>query len=148
MRRAVGPMLSLVVLAVADAAVASGGWYLLIPPRSEYNERANFLSGFRILTEEPLSKWFQEGAYDSASDCDAVKTALTGVEHRSFELSADEYRKALGADPKALGRGADGKWFNVTLAEHQRFTTETYNANVDALRAARCIRSDDSRLRR
>jgi hypothetical protein len=147
-RRAVGALLYLVVIAVANLAAASGGWYLLIPPRSEYNERATFLSGFRILTEEPLSRWLQEGAYDSAADCEGAKAALTLVEHRSFELSADEYRKSLSADPKALGRGADGEWFNVTLAKHKRFTAENYNASVDALSAARCIRSDDPRLRR
>ena len=61
---------SLVFLALvaAPSIFAAGGWYLLVPPRSGYDE----LKGYKILDTEPLSKWTQQGAYDSASDCEAV----------------------------------------------------------------------------
>ncbi len=135
-------------LSITAPVWAAEGWYLLVPPRSEYNEHAEFLQGYKILTDKPLSQWAQQGAYDSASECESAKNSLTMVEHYSFESAADQYRKALSADPKALGRGADGEWFNVTLAKHQRFMAEKYNASVDALVASRCIHSNDPRLPR
>lgn len=136
MRLGVGASLCLVFLTVADVAVAANGWYLLVPPRSEYNERTAFLNGYRILDDKPLSQWAQQGAYDSASDCEGARNSLTIAEHRTYSLSSEAYIKAVGA-------GTDAGALKM-----QRFVTETNNANVSALMASRCIRSDDPRLRR
>lgn len=136
MRLGVGASLCLVLLAVADVAVAANGWYLLIPPRSEYNERAAFLSGYRILDDKPLSQWAQRGAYDSASECDTARNSLTMAEHRTYSLSSEAYIKAVGAGTDAVA------------LKMQRSVTERNNANVSALMASRCIRSNDPRLRR
>jgi len=136
MRLGVGTLLCLVLLAVADVAVAANGWYLLIPPRSGYDERAAFLSGYKILDDKPLSQWAQQGAYDSASECEAARNSLTMAEHRTYSLSSEAYIKAVGAGTDAVA------------LKTQRFLTETNNANVSALVASRCIRSDDPRLRR
>lgn len=109
---------------------------LLIPPRSEYNEHANFLSGYKILVDsKPLSRWGQQGAYDSAAECEAVRHSQLMVEQRVYSKSSEEDVKAVGAekDPLAL--------------KMQRFLTESNNANVSALMASRCVRSDDTRLR-
>ena len=98
-----------VILLVGVAAWADGGWYLLVPPRSDYDQRAEYLSGYKILDSEPLSQWGQQGAYDSASECEAIRSSLVSVEHRVYSKAAERM---------------------------QRFITETDNANVSALLAS------------
>jgi hypothetical protein len=125
-----------ILLAVTASPWAASGWYLLIPPRSEYNERADFLSGYKILDSKPLPQWGQEGAYDSALECEAARNALLMVEHRVYSSSSEAYTKAVGAgtDPAVL--------------KFLRSGAERDNANVWAFMASRCIRSDDPRLQR
>jgi hypothetical protein len=127
---------AVVLLPVATPLWAADSVYLLIPPRSEYNERAAFLSGYKLLDTAPLSQWAQQAAYDSASECEAAKNSLLMTEQRVYSSSSDAYIKAVGAetDPVAL--------------KMQRLLTERNNANVSAFMASRCIRSDDPRLRR
>jgi hypothetical protein len=124
-----------ILLAVATSPWAADGWYLLIPPRSEYNERADFLSGYKILDKTPLSQWGQQGAYGSASECEAVRNTLLLVEQGIYSRSSEAYLKAVGAgtDPVVL--------------KIQRFLTESNNATVLGFMASRCIRSNDPRLR-
>jgi hypothetical protein len=128
--------LLVVLLLLAATSWAASGWYLLIPPRSEYNERAEYLGAYKILDSKPLSQWGQQGAYDSASECEAVRNTLLMTEHRVYVNASEEYRKAVGA-------GAD-----LVVLKMQRFITESDNANVSAFMASRCIRSDDPRLGR
>jgi hypothetical protein len=129
-------LLVVALLPVATTSWAAGGWYLLIPPRSEYNERAEFLSGYKILDSKPLSLWGQEGAYDSAAECEAVRNSRLMTEQRVYSSSSEAYVKAVGA-------GTDPVVLKV-----QRFLTESNNASVWAFMASRCVRSDDARLRR
>jgi hypothetical protein len=131
----VGFVVVVILLAVATSLWAADGWYLLIPPRSEYNESANFLSGYKILDDKALSEWGQQGAYDSASECEATRNSLLMVEQRVYSSSSEAYHKGTGA-------GAD-----PVVLKMQRFSTETHNANILALMASRCMRSDDPRLR-
>jgi hypothetical protein len=128
--------LLLILSLVPFTSWAAGGWYLLVPPRSEYNERAEYLRGYKILDSEPLSQWAQQGAYDSASECEAVRNSLVLVEHGVYARSVESYQKAIsaGTDP-------------VVLNTH-RGLSEMHNANVSMLMASRCIRSDDPRLGR
>ena len=123
------------VLLTATSLWAADGWYLLIPPRGDYDERADFLSGYKILDDKPLSQWGQEGAFDSALDCETARNALMLAEQLGDQSSLREYVKAVGdrTDPVAL--------------RMQRFHTEARNANVLAFMASRCIRSNDPRLR-
>ena len=127
-------MVVIILLTVATSLWAAEGWYLLIPPQSEYNENADFLSGYKILDKKPLSQWGQQGAYDSASECEAVKNSLLMVEQDVYSKSTDTYRKTIG-------EGMD-----KAVLKTQRFVTEKNNANVWAFMASRCIRSDDPRL--
>lgn len=137
MRLASGASLVLVILlAVATSPWAADGWYLLIPPRSEYNESADFLSGYKILDNTPLSQWGQEGAYDSASECEVAKNMRLMVAQNIYTLHSDAYLKAVQAEADSF------------VIRTQRSGTEIYNANVWAFMASRCIRSDDPRLRR
>jgi hypothetical protein len=122
------------MLLFASASWAASGWYLLIPPRSEYNERAEFLRGFQILDAKPLSQWFQASAYDSAAECEAAKRTFVMLEH-------SVYAKEIEAYLKAVGGGAD-----AVVLRTQRYVSENGHANEEAYRASRCIRSDDPRL--
>ncbi len=115
----------IVVFGCVPSAFAAGGWYLLIPPRD---------SEQKILDSKPLSQWHQQGAYDSASECEAVKDSLTRVEHNIYSTSAADHAKDIREkeDPAVL--------------RFDESTLETYNANVNALLTSRCIKSDDPRL--
>jgi hypothetical protein len=132
-------VLAIVTMQAAVAVTplwAADGWYLLIPPRSEYNERADYLRGIKILDNKPLSQWGQEGAYDSASECESERNILLIVNQNVYSKSSDAYLKALTA-------GTD-----KVVLKTQRWATEMNNANVFAFMASRCIKSNDPRLLR
>jgi hypothetical protein len=128
-------LVAVILLTAATSLWGAGGWYLLVPPRSEYNEHADFLRGYKILDDKPLSQWGQQGAYDSASECEAVRNSLLMAEQTVYSKSSEAYTKAVGGgmDPVVL--------------KIQRLLTESHSADVWALMASRCIRSDDPRLR-
>jgi hypothetical protein len=126
-------MLAVLAL-VAPPSFAGAGWYLLIPPTSEFDEHAAFLSGFKTLDAQPLSKWWQQGAYDSASECEAVKNALLMAEKNLYARYSADYINAVGANKAPY------------MLNHMRWTTERTNANVNAFASSRCIKSDDRRL--
>jgi hypothetical protein len=129
-----GTSLIFVALVTAPSASAASGWYLLVPPSSDFNERAEYLQGYKILDTKPLSQWWQQGAYDSASECEAVKNTLLMTEHSFYSKSSEDYIKAVGANKDSA------------VLKHMRWTSEKANANVDAWTASRCIKSDDPRL--
>jgi hypothetical protein len=59
------------------AALALVGWYLMMPPMTEKNEAD---------AEGPLSKWQNDGSFDLASACEAVRHSLVndlGTEKRT-----------------------------------------------------------------
>lgn len=122
------------VLSGAPYAYAAAGWYLLIPPISDFDEHANYLEGYKILDNKPLSQWAQQGAYDSASECEEVKNALLMVEHKLYSKFNLDYINAISAKKEPI------------ILEHMKHTAERTNANVDAWTASRCIKSDDLRL--
>ena len=123
-----------IVLTTATTAFAATGWYLLIPLISDFDEYAPYLQGYKILDAKPLSQWAQQGSYDSAAECEATKNALLLAEQGHYSLNNEDYIKALGSHE------------NPTTLKFMRWTTEKANANVDALTASRCIKSDDPRL--
>lgn len=110
------------------SAGSTGGWYLFIPPQ-EYNEQAAFLYRFEILDDAPPSQWKQQGAYDSASECEANKQKLLMTANRRSTESMKKIR-------------------NKDRAPVSTFLEEKDLADAIALDASRCVRSDDPRLRR
>ena len=120
---------------VAPLTRAAAGWYLLIPLVGDYDERAEFLSSYKILDAQPLSKWAQQSAYDSAAECEAVKDSLIRVEQNFYSKQSASYIAAVGEKGK-----------DAALLKHMRRTAERSNANINALTASRCIKSDDPRL--
>ena len=119
--------LVLAALAVAQPVFAAVGWYLLVPPRSDQNP-------LKVLDREPLTKWTQQGAYDSASECEAVKNALLNVERSSYY---DAQRRLDSAHSERKDP--------ATIVVIQS-AFENYRANYDGLSASRCIKTDDARL--
>ena len=130
MKLARSTLFVLMALVAAPSIFAAGGWYLLVPPRSDYDE----LKGYKILDTKPLSQWTQQGAYNSASECEEIRNTLLTVERNYYYGVAQRYGNALGAKNSPAGLMA------------MKSATETSNANVEALTASRCIKSDDTRL--
>lgn len=126
---------SFLVLTIATPLLAADGWYLLVPPRSEYDKNAEYLSGYKILDSKPLSQWHQQGAYDSASECEDMKHNLTMIEQNTYSKTSENYIDAVRSEK------------SKAVLEFQRASVEALNANVFALMASRCIKSSDPRLK-
>ena len=114
-------------LVITPSVYAVTGWYLLIPPRDNNDS-------LKILDSKPLSQWVQQSAYESASECEAVKNSLLKVESDYYYGASKRYGNALREKRDAA----------ALLV--MKSATETSNANINALTASRCIKSDDPRL--
>lgn len=132
----ISSLLIVLLLGMLSPLLGADGWYLLVPPRSKYNKNADYLSGYKILEDKPLSKWGQQGAYDTAEECEAMKVSLINTEQNTYKTSSVNYIEAT--------RFAKSQ----TILEIQRANVEILNANVFALMASRCINSNDPRLKR
>lgn len=121
-------------LIVAGIAGAGEEWQLLIPPRSDYNEEARFLSGFKILADRPVTRWLLRDLFNSAVECEATRGDLTAAERREYASASEEYAAGVsaGASPVRL--------------KAMRHLAEIYHAKTLALEAGRCIRNNDPRL--
>ena len=132
-------MIRLVLLALAAAifaagpAAAGGGWYLMLPPQTDYNKNALYFESIKVLVNTPVSKWYQEGAYDSSNACENSKTKYIRRALSDYGKSFDEFRRLDDLNVK----GTDAK----------RIAVEHDHANHERYMAARCIASDDARLR-
>jgi len=124
------------------------GWHLLVPPRSPFNNKASFLQGFRVLTDAPLAKWGEIAVLELKETCEIVGNLRLSGAKSIYTKSGERYIQDLEAQAAAKARG-DEKW----LSDHgpaiklQRYVTESDQAGVRALEAARCIASDDPRLK-
>ncbi|HXZ51321.1 MAG TPA: hypothetical protein VEF92_03215 [Burkholderiales bacterium] len=124
-----------VLLTGMSATWAAGGWYLITPPWSDFDASAPSLSRYKMLDDKPLSEWKREGAFDSASDCEAARTSMLGNLQRNFDSSyaaSKEYAQAKDVQALQLA--------NLAMM------SEASHASVMAYTAGRCVRSDDQRL--
>jgi hypothetical protein len=119
----------------AAVAHAAGSWYLVVPPRSDYDERAPFLAGYTIQQERPLAEWQLTGIFASTLKCMARRDALVLSEHKQYFADLGAYMKdeRQGSEPELLRYG--------------RFTAELHNANYAAYSASRFVPADDPELR-
>jgi hypothetical protein len=114
---------------------AAGGWYLLTPPWSDFDATAPAMSRYKMLDDKPLSQWKREGAFNSASDCEAARTNMLGNLQRYFDSSFSSAKeRANKEDVPRFDRG------NLTMM------VEVSHASVLAYTAARCIQRDDPQL--
>lgn len=128
MRRVI---LAVLFFGATSSAYAEGWWYLVVPPRSDYDEHAPFLSGYEILESKPLSQWKLGGVFDSVLRCVARRDALALTEHKLYTEELGVYLKAerVPTEPELL--------------RYDRYTAEVHNANYSAYSASRCISSKD-----
>ena len=122
-QRISGAAFVLAAVIASQPALAAGGWYLLIPPRSDHDI-------LKVLDTAPLPKWTQEGAYDSASECESVMNSLLTVERNSYSDAMRRYGREKDSAKAAVIQNA----------------AENYNANAEGLAASRCININDPRL--
>ncbi len=124
------------------------GWHLLMPPRSPYNEKAPFRQGYKVLTDSALSKWGESAVLDSKEACEVVKASRFATQKSIYSGSSERYIQLLEEQAAAKARG-DTKWLsdNDPAIKVQRWTTESDRAFVQALEAARCVATDDPRLK-
>jgi len=122
------------LLVTAHHVLAESGWYLLVPPTSEYDERAEYLSAYKVLEAWPLTGWSHHSAYDSAAACEAAKSSRLEAEQDVSSNAQRVYLNALDEKKNAAG------------LKSMRRAAETANASVKALLASKCIKSDDPRL--
>jgi hypothetical protein len=107
------------------------GWYLMLPPVT-CSLRPNIVEGNVVTipeqctaeTDSPLREWDMAGSFDSADDCEGSRqrAAQTTIKQLTREL-----RGTLSDRPQLLGRAV----------------AATHEASQDA----RCIATDDPRLR-
>ena len=121
---------------------------MVVPPRSPFNEKAAFLQGIKILTDAPLSKWGEADVFDLKETCEIIKASRLTTQKRIYAGSSEVYLKLLGDQAAATARG-DQKWLSDhgSATKTQRWLTELQHANTLALEAARCIATDDPRLK-
>ena len=67
-----GVLLLTVLISWCSAASAGQGWYLMLPPPMKGSEKGSEVpDNFR-----PVRDWWQNGAYDSARECQNAKVEL------------------------------------------------------------------------
>jgi len=109
-------------------------WHFLVPPVGHYDEKAEYLKGYKILMNKPLSQWTLQGTYDSAAECETVRSTHTRLAQRFYSKSGEDYIKAVSAK------------IELPVLEIMRARAEGDNANVHAKLASQCIRSSDPKL--
>jgi len=126
----------------------TSGWHLLVPPRSPFNEKASFLQGFKVLTDTPLSKWGEVAVLELKQACEITREVRLSAEKSIYTKSSEHYIQLLEDQAAAKARG-DEKWLfdNGPAIKMQRYITEANQVGVRALEAARCIATDDPRLK-
>jgi hypothetical protein len=117
------------------AVAGEGGWYLLVPPLSPYDEREPYLYGYTVLIQAPLSKLSHAASYDTAEACEAARAQGVPVLHREFARSLQRYVDALDAHESAFAMGV------------HRQMAERDHAAFDSALLSRCVASHDPRLR-
>jgi hypothetical protein len=129
-------ILAAVLLGGMSATWAARTWYLVVPPRSDYDERAPFLSGYKILEDTPLSEWGLAGIFESVVNCVAKRDRLVSTEHKLYLDNLGEYLKSQRhrTEPELL--------------RYERYATEVHHSHHMAYSASRCVSTEDLRLRR
>jgi hypothetical protein len=120
---------------IATPLFAADQWYLLVPPRTDYDERRPVLEGITILAQKHFAEWAQQGAYDTAPECRSARDRFLKRHRDIYSRSSEDFVR----DPHS-NRDPD-------FLRGLRAVIETQQANVAAFTAAQCIGNDDPRLR-
>ena len=117
-----------------EQITASGDWYLMGPPRSDYDKTAAYLRAYRVFSDRRLSEWNLLDAFESRQVCELMRDTLHRSEQSMYAKAASEYLKMTGAKPEP-----------PTLSL-QRLFVETHYANIRTYAASRCVHRDDREL--
>jgi hypothetical protein len=104
-------------------ALALVGWYLMVPPQ--------LVVGGRVLSYDlnaPFSKWEQGGSFDSAEECNRGWAQHLDLANNLANAPTSEH---------------DLRKYGVTRKQDKVFSY----VQIEAARMARCIASDDPRLK-
>jgi hypothetical protein len=120
---------------IAMPLLAADRWYLLTPPRTEYDPRLPVLEGITILAQKPFVEWAQQDAYDTAPECKSARDRILKRHRDIYSRSSEDFVRDphSNRDPEFL--------------RSLRSVIEAQQANVAAFTAAQCIGNDDPRLR-
>jgi len=141
----------------ADVLAASG-WVLLTPPMEMTREPE---IGVKIDHKRPYSEWRQSGAYDTAQDCEYVKSIIQNkskvLERFERQLEREkqesEYRhkrfwaimekKRENWDDKDLAETKEYfRWKERSERRRDGWYDNVEDADIQALLMARCVPSD------
>jgi hypothetical protein len=153
--------LALTLAPVPGVTSAGAGWYLLVPPVTpiERKPATGPLPGpITWRYNADLRIWSQEGAFDSARECEAEKARrhdLVSQERLRRRLdattgkAAEERANKAALDAYLGGRPAPKMTPEMERAELAAVRAEVLQANTDemAWRLAVCIGTHDPRLR-
>jgi hypothetical protein len=128
-------ILAAMLLGGMSATWAARSWYLVVPPRSDYDERAPFLSGYKILEDTPLSEWGLAGIFENVVNCVAKRDLLTLTEHK---LYLDDLGKYLKSEAERT---------EPELVRYERYAAEVHYSHHMAYSASRCVPTEDPGLR-
>jgi hypothetical protein len=120
--------LALLLLASSGSPLAAGLWFLLTPPRDDRDAS-------KVLESAPLSQWRKKGGFGSTIECEKARTVLVRAERDLHTAIAKRYLAALNAGEA-----------QATLAAKETAMRNS-TANLEALDASLCIKSDDPGLR-
>ena len=107
------------------AALVTVSWYLIMPPGSA----PPGTNGARLMTEAPLSQWFQHGSFDTAKEC--YQTRQTWA--LSILKQIADFTKQEECSPDKPMRQCPG--------------TKHLFGRYAAVYASQCVASDDPRLK-
>ena len=64
------------------AALALVGWYLMMPPHT----------ATKVLFHAPLKDWVNQGAFDTADECENLRSQLRYIMRSKAGLTVEEHR--------------------------------------------------------
>jgi len=109
-------------------------WFLMGPPRTNYDATAAYLRGIQVWRDRALSQWNLLDAHDSRQECEIMRDVRRRAEQSIYNKSAADYLQAMGQQPE--------------VPAFQRYMVEVYHANVRTYVASRCVSRDDPGLPR
>jgi hypothetical protein len=106
---------------------SKGDWYLMGPPRTDYDKTAAYLRGYQVLSNRALNEWVLLDAFESQQVCESMRDFLRRAEESTYSKAATHYSQMMGQQTET-----------PTLLL-QRFMVEMYHANVRTYTASRCV---------
>jgi len=109
-----------------------GDWYLMGPPRSDYDKTAAYLRAYQVLPDRPLNEWNLLEAFESRQVCEIMRDSLRRIEESVYSKAAAQYLEMT----------------EPALLSLQRLLVEMHYANARTYMTSRCVYRGDRELPR